>query len=474
MPRQTAHAREKGERIGKAMSRGLAGWKERFFAPVDGASLALFRILFGAVILFEAWRYETNNWIEDKFLFPSFRFSYHGFEWVDPLPPFLMLWVTKFLAVFAFLVMVGLFFRVAAIGMLTLFSYIFLLDKAQYLNHFYFTILLAFVLAVIPAHRVWSLDRLRGAVAGPPVMPAWSLWLARGQMEIMLLWAGIVKLNADWLNGLPLHAWLAKDAPDYPGLIGELLLSPDFGVLAAWGAALLHLVGAPLLLIPRVRVVVFFVYVGFHMSNHFLWEIGIFPWLTIVGTTLFLDASWPRRLMGKAPVVPQAKTEVFKPSFVIAGFVGLWLVSQALLPVRPYLYDGNVAWNEQGHRFSWRMKLRDKEGEIAFRVVDPASGKVWPINLEDYLDGRQARKMVARPDMILEFAHYLRDHFKHQHALGEVQVFARSFMSVNGRPMERFLAPDLDLAKVERTFVKQDDWIEPYSEDSRLKQKVVP
>lgn len=449
-------------------------WQERLFAPVDGASLALFRILFGAVILYEAWRYETNNWIEDKFLFPAFRFSYQGFEWVDPLPPFLMAWVTKLLAICAFLVMVGLFFRVAAIGLFLLFSYIFLLDKAQYLNHFYFTILLAFILAVIPAHRVWSLDRLRGAVSGPAVMPAWSLWLARGQMEIMLLWAGIVKLNADWLSGLPLHAWLAKDAPDYPGFIGDLLMSPDFGVLAAWGAALLHLLGAPLLLVPRVRVVVFFLYAGFHFSNHFLWEIGIFPWLTIVGTTLFLDVSWPRRLVGKAPQTGLELSEVFKPSRAVAAFVCLWLASQALLPVRPYLYDGNVAWNEQGHRFSWRMKLRDKEGEIAFRVVDPASGRAWRINLDDYLDSRQARKMVARPDMILEFAHHLRDHFKRQHALDEVQVFARSFMSVNGRPMERFLSPSLDLAKVERTFIWQDDWIEPYSEDNQQKQKVVP
>lgn len=449
------------------MSSNLAGWKERFFAPVDGASLALFRILFGAVILFEAWRYETNNWMEDKFLFPTFRFSYYGFEWVDPLPPALMLWVTKLLAIFAFLVMVGLFFRVAAVGMLTTFSYIFLLDKAQYLNHFYFTILLAFVLAVIPAHRVWSLDRLRGAVTGLPVMPAWSLWLARGQMEIMLLWAGIVKLNADWLNGLPLHDWLSNSADEFTGVIAELLRSPDFGVMAAWAAALLHIIGAPLLLIPRVRVVVFFAYAGFHISNHFLWNIGIFPWLTIVGTTLFLDASWPRKFLGKTPQAAPMQDAAFKPSLLVAGFVCVWLLSQALLPLRPYIYDGNVAWNEQGHRFSWRMKLRDKEGELAYRVVDANTGRTWHINIYDHLDGRQARKMVARPDMILEYAHYLRDRFKAEHGLDDVQVFAHSFVSVNGRPMERFIAPDLNLAAVKRTYLAQDHWLETYSEDRK-------
>ena len=446
-------------------------WQARLFAPVDGASLAVFRILFGAVILYEAWRYDTNNWIEDKFLFPAFRFSYQGFGWVDPLSPDIMLWVTKLLAICAFLVMVGLFYRVAAAGLFLLFSYIFLLDKAQYLNHFYFTILLAFILVIVPAHRVWSFDRLRGAVAGGAVMPAWALFLARGQMEIMLLWAGIVKLNRDWLNGLPLHAWLANDAGDFPPFVAALLRSPDFGVLAAWGAALLHLVGAPLLLVPRVRVAVFFIYAGFHLSNHFLWQIGIFPWLTIVGTTLFLDASWPRRIMGQKPPTVSG-VQRFQPSGITLAFVCLWLASQALLPVRPYLYNGTVAWNEQGHRFSWRMKLRDKEGDIAFRVVDPRSGKVWHIDLDDYLDGRQARKMVARPDMILEFAHHLRDRFKRVHALQEVQVFVQSFVSVNGRPMARYIAPDRDLAKVERTFLLQDDWIELYSEDRS--RKVMP
>jgi len=33
-----------------------------------------------------------------------------------------------------------------------------------------------------------------------------------------------------------------------------------------------------------------------------------------------------------------------------------------LVPLRHLLYPGYVSWNEQGHRFAWQMKLRDKEG----------------------------------------------------------------------------------------------------------------
>lgn len=41
---------------------------------------------------------------------------------------------------------------------------------------------------------------------------------------------------------------------------------------------------------------------------------------------------------------------------------GLLLISfqQILYPLRHHLYPGDVTWNELGHRYSWRMKLRDK------------------------------------------------------------------------------------------------------------------
>ncbi|WP_417458094.1 HTTM domain-containing protein [Kordiimonas sp.] len=444
------------------------GFQTRLFQPVDGASLAVFRILFGAVIIYEAWRYDSRNWVEAKFLFPSFRFSYQGFEWVEPLPPYAMVWLVKLLAIFAFLVMVGLFYRVAIIGLFTLFSYIFLLDKAQYLNHFYFTILLAFLMVFVPANRVWSFDQMRARSAVHDHVPAWSMWLMRGQMEVMLIWAGIVKLNADWLAGLPLHDWLSSSADDFPAFIERFFLDADFGVFAAWAVAILHVAGAPLLLVPRLRLFVFIVYTTFHLFNHFLWSIGIFPWLTIAGTLLFFDFSWPRQLLAgfrrdAAPVIPEGQP--YKVNSAIAVLVVAWLASQAALPLRPYIYDGNVAWNEQGHRFSWRMKLRDKEGTVKFRIVDPDTGKSWAVHTRDFLTYRQERKMVARPDMILEFAHHLRDHWKRVYSLRAPQVFVRSFVSVNGRPYERFIDETTDLATVERTFIAQDGWIRPYSED---------
>ena len=48
----------------------------RFATPVDGASLAVFRILFGLLMFGGAIRFLWNGWVERFFLQPDFFFHY--------------------------------------------------------------------------------------------------------------------------------------------------------------------------------------------------------------------------------------------------------------------------------------------------------------------------------------------------------------------------------------------------------------
>ena len=50
---------------------------ERAFAPVDVASIACFRIAFGAVMAWEVVRYFRHGWIASYFIQPEFHFTYH-------------------------------------------------------------------------------------------------------------------------------------------------------------------------------------------------------------------------------------------------------------------------------------------------------------------------------------------------------------------------------------------------------------
>jgi hypothetical protein len=261
----------------------MGGLKQRFVDPlfetVDGSSLAFFRVAFGAIMLVECWRFWSKGWIERHYIEPEFFFKYYGFEWIAPWPGDGMYWHFAALAVLSLLVALGVAYRLATLLFFLAFAYVFLLDQARYLNHFYLVMLIALLLAVLPAPAAR--------------MPAWTVWLFRLQFEVMYIYAGIVKINPDWLRLEPMGMWLARR--DDWALVGPLFNQDWVVALAAYGAILLHVVGAPLLLVRRTRAAVMTLYFAFHLANHFLFNIGIFPWVAMAGTLMFLEPDWPRR-----------------------------------------------------------------------------------------------------------------------------------------------------------------------------------
>lgn len=274
---------------------GRASLRQRFVDPlfeeVDAASLVFFRVGFGVIMLVECWRFWSKGWIERYYIQPEFFFKYYGFEWVQPWAGEGMYWHFGLLAALSLLVALGAFYRIAAIGLFLAFTYVFLLDQARYLNHFYLVILVAFLLVLVPANRAYALDAPKDKWQKATV-PGWSVWLFRLQFEVMYIYAGIVKINADWLRLEPLGMWLA--AVDDPFF--SLFLTQDWVVaIAAYGSIALHVIGAPLLLFRRTRIPTMVVYFAFHLANHFLFQIGIFPWLAMAGTLMFLEPDWPRR-----------------------------------------------------------------------------------------------------------------------------------------------------------------------------------
>ena len=253
----------------------------------DASALAVFRIGFGLIMCYDMIRYGWRLNIEQMYLRTDFQFKYFGFEWVSILPGDGIYWHLSILAVLALMVATGLFYRWATILFTLGFGWFFLIDRAQYLNHFYMVWLFSALLCVIPAHRLWSLDVRWRRVPPSHLSPRWSRWLLLAQLEIVLIYAGIVKINPDWLNLAPLEQWLLKREDLW--LVGELFTQRWAVVLGAYGVIVLHLVGAPLLLWKRTRVYVLCIYASFHALNHFVFNIGIFPWVTLFTSLLCLE-----------------------------------------------------------------------------------------------------------------------------------------------------------------------------------------
>lgn len=445
------------------------------FAPVDIAGLVFLRIAFGGIMLWEVFRYFQNNWIHRYYIEPTVHFTYYGFSWIKAWPAQGMYLHFVALGVLAFCILVGYYYRVAAALFFLGFTYVFLLDQTRYLNHFYLISLLSFLLIFVPAARAFSLDARERPNLHSDTAPAWSLWILRAQLGLVYFFGGIAKLNGDWLRGEPMRMWLANrmDFPVIGGYFKEEWMVYQFVI----GGLLLDLLIVPLLLWKRTRVYAFVAAAAFHLLNAQLFNIGIFPWFMLFATLVFFPPDLSRRLLRAMGFERAARyrrptrkardaspvTASFSPrqKAVIAA-LSVYFAVQILLPLRHFLYQGDVNWTEEGHNFSWHMKLRDKEGRAVFIISDPAGGQEWRVSLKRYLQSRQRSKVVTRPDMILQLSHYLAEE-KRREGYENVEVRVRAMTSLNGRKRQLLIDSTVDLAKEPRSLLHAR-WIMPLTE----------
>ena len=265
----------------------ITGLLDKFFnASVSIAPLIVFRVLFGFMMALSILRFAFKGWISDLYITPEFYFSYWGFEWIKPLPGMAMYVVFGLMFIAAIGVMLGAFYRVSASLFFLLFTYVELIDKTNYLNHYYFVSLVALLLCFVPAHQGFSVDAALGRVNTLHRIPSWCVNIFKLQLGLVYFYAGIAKLNHDWLiNAMPLKLWLPS-VSDTP-LIGVLFNHDWTAYLLSWSGALYDLTIPFLLLWSVTRGGAYLLVVVFHIMTAALFQIGIFPYVMIISTLIF-------------------------------------------------------------------------------------------------------------------------------------------------------------------------------------------
>jgi vitamin K-dependent gamma-carboxylase len=428
----------------------LAKVQKSAFGRVDIAALVFFRITFGLLMVWEVWRYYSNDWIAAFWIQPRFLFKYSGFSWVHPWPGNGLYIHWAVLGLLAFFVAVGFLYRVSALLFFLSYAYFFLLDEGRYVNHTYLICLFSLLLIFLPANRALSIDAWLNPKLRSETTPAWTIWLLRVQMGVTYFFAGVAKLSPDWLRGEPMRTWLVRGT-NFP-ILGPFFREEWAVYAASYGGLLLDLLIVPFLLWRRTRVAAFCVAVAFHLLNARLFSIGVFPWLAIAATALFFPPNWPRRIVSIfrrtiASSVENQGDELPPPlkRRLVITLVTLYVAIQIFVPLRHFLYPGGIEWMYLEHHFSWQMMLRLLSMRDYFYVTDPNIGRTLQVSPREYLSKRQTLRMAWRPDMILQFARYLATVLPRA-GPKPLKVEARVLVSVNGRKAQLFLDPNVDLA----------------------------
>ena len=401
---------------------------------------------------------------------PSFHFTFYGFEWVKPVGEYT--YILFFICgLSAFLVAIGYKYYIAIITFFLSFTYIELMDKTTYLNHYYFVSILSFLMIFLPCNSSYSIDSIIKKKSFK-YSPKWCVDSIKTLLFIVYFYSGLAKINRDWLfEAQPLKIWLATGSYDLP-IIGSTLMQQEwFHYFMSWGGMFYDLLIPFILLYKPTRIIGFSLVVFFHVFTAILFPIGMFPYIMIVSTIIFFSSNTHEKIL-KFILKPFKNTikkikeidniKIKKNKFAIS-LISLFFVVQFLFPFRYAIYPGELFWNEEGYRFSWRVMLMEKRGYTTFKVVDNSNGNSFFVRNDEFLTEFQERQMSFQPDFILEYAHFLGDHYNNK-GLNDIEIYAESYVSLNGRINKRFVNPKIDLLKEKRGF-NSKHWIIDLNEE---------
>lgn len=429
-----------------------------FFTKIDNSSLLIFRVFFGILVSLECYGAILTGWVKRTLIEPQFTFNFIGFEWIQPLPGNGMYFYFFLMGTLGIGIALGYKYRFSIISFTLLWLGVYLMQKTSYNNHYYLLVLISALMCFFPANANYAIDAKQKPARKKDFMFSYVKWIVVFQLFIVYTYASFAKLYADWLDFGILKILMSSKVDFY--VIGELLQQPWVHAIMGFFGIAFDLLIIPALLWKPTRKSAFWLSVFFHLFNSIVFQIGIFPYLSLAFTVFFFEPEIIRNIFFKRKVLysPNQTTVINTFKKPIYSLIGVYFIIQLLLPIRHYFINDDVLWTEEGHRMSWRMMLRSRGGKIAFQVVNKTTKKSSQIKLDDYLTKKQSRRIAAYPDFIWQFAQHLKKEYAKK---GEdISVFAlNSKVSVNRKPYRAFIDPKVDLANESWNHFEHHDWV---------------
>lgn len=415
---------------------------------IDNSGLVIFRILLGLLIVGESFGAIFLGWIEAVFIQSKFTFSFIGFEFLQFLHGEKMYTYFFVMGILGFLIAFGLFYRFAITAFTIMWTAVYLIQKESYNNHYYFLILICFIMIFLPANGKLSLDAKIFPKIKQSKIPRWMPYLLIFQLAILYFFAAIAKLYPDWLNGT-FSKILLNGITQRPFLL-EIFNQKWFLLLYAYAGIGFDFLVVPALLWKKTRKLAILASLGFHLFNAYTLRIGIFPFLALSFIVLFYDSIPLKFLNISSENLSERK--INKKAFLYI-FIPFFIV-QIILPLRHFAIKGDVLFTEEGHRLAWRMMLRERKGILKIKVVDKKTKQFYYYNYTSDLTPKQATLTSNAPDFIWQFCQRIK-----KQAAKPVSIYVTAYVSINRRPYLQLIDDKTDLAAATFDYFGHNEWI---------------
>ncbi|XP_015786996.1 vitamin K-dependent gamma-carboxylase isoform X2 [Tetranychus urticae] len=467
------------------------------FKPVDGHGLAVFRILFGLLMLIDlqverAFHAANERWSDpDECRFPLFH-------WIKPLPGHYM----------------------------NLLYVLMTLDKSYWNNHTYLFGLITMMLTVSDAHKIWSLD-YRTAKDENKKIPFWQYFIIRFQISLVYFLAGVKKANLEWIGGYSMR-YLSNHWVFSPF---RLVLSPDLVDLLVvhWGGFLVDASVGFFLLFQSTRPLGYLFTGLFNAMNSQMFSIGMFPYVMLAVLPIYSSPDWPVSLIkslnlhvdssdnqpndkkrapsketqeeqkkftktnkdlrlthsdtdggktmaknemkkaapnltnyqSKRLLVPSSidNNKVTKKQQLVCLVLIIYMGLQLGLPFSHNLTQGYNTWTQGIYGYSWDMMVHNWRllGKRIL-IIDKQSKREMYLNVEKYSPNN---RWTHHADMAKQFAVCVGERLKKTTDLTDFEVHIDVWMSLNKRFAQRIFDPRVDLLAADWSPFKKPSWVLP-------------
>ncbi|XP_033119818.1 vitamin K-dependent gamma-carboxylase-like [Anneissia japonica] len=470
--------------------------------PVDAISISLFRVFFGFGMTWHIIRLLRKSTVDANFNFPELNFHYPIARDNVITPRIEVVYaITMAILLSSITMMIGLFTKLSAAVFVTSYVWFNALEKSRYNNHYYFYANLALLIAVTDCGRRFSIDSFLKKSVADTTVPRWQTSIFKFMVVVCYFFAGIAKMNYDWvIRGEPMTMWMSTKIDSQSIIPSTPFVIKCIGYFMSLGGLIFDTFIGILLVSSRFRPFGFFLTMIFHVSNHFLFSIGTFPWVMLTTNFLFvppesfrngfrkflsmvnlkIDTKQQSAIQENIPSTDntyntdnkQSKnksTKFSKPkvSLKIKLFLGCFVGWHLLMPLRHLLYmqHSSVNWTLYGHQFSWRMMLNDEEVLLRLHAkldVDSEEEFIQDIT-STLMNLRQAKRMITDLDLVLQFVNHWTTKSPGSPE-APVSIKAELWKSLNGRPFQRWVDPEVFLSQVDPDDWNQD-WILPMVPD---------